>query len=48
MSDEVIKPSTIPDNSLAPSLNYINTKASVKFNGSCLKEDKITFTHEKT
>ena len=48
MSDEVTKPPTIPDNSLAPSLDYMNTKASVKFNGTCLKEDKITFTHEKT
>ena len=45
LSDESIKPLTTSDNSLAPSLNYISTKTRVKFVGSCLKQDKITFTH---
>ena len=27
-------------NSLAPSLNYIGPKIRVKFDGSCLKQDK--------
>ena len=33
------------NNSLAPKLSYFGTKAGVKFNGSCLKQDKITYTH---
>ena len=35
-------------NSLAPALNYIGNKTRVKFDGGCLKQDRITFTHEKT
>ena len=27
-------------------LNYIGNKTGLKFTGSCLKEDKITFTHK--
>ena len=45
-SDERIKPSTISDNSLAPSLSYIGTKTRIKLEGQCLKQDKITFTHK--
>ena len=30
-----------------PSLHYVGTKARVKFNGNCLKQEKITFNHEK-
>ena len=48
MSDEIIKPSTTSDNSLAPALSYIGNKMRVKFDGSCLKQDKITFTYGKT
>ena len=48
MSDESIKPPFTSDNSLAPSLSYIGSKTRVKFVGSCLKQDKITFTHGKT
>ena len=32
-------------NSLAPVLSYIGNKTRVKFDGICLKQDKITFTH---
>ena len=46
-SDETIKHSTTFDNSLAPALSYYGTKTRVKFIGSCLKQCKITFTHEK-
>ena len=35
-------------NSLAPVLTYIGNKTRVKFDGICLKQDKITFTHWKT
>ena len=44
-SDEIIKPPTTSNNSLAPSLGYFINKIKVKFNGSCLKQDKITYTH---
>ena len=35
-------------NSLAPVLSYIGNKTRVKFDGICLKQDKIRFTHWKT
>ena len=28
-------------------LNYFHTKWKVKFDGSCLKKDKPTFTHKQ-
>ena len=46
MSDEVIKPpTTTSDNSLARALNYVGNKIRVQFDGDCLKQDKITYTH---
>ena len=42
MSNEIIKPPNISDNSLAPALSYIGNKTRVKFNGGCLKQDRIT------
>ena len=30
-----------------PSVNFVGTKARVKFNGDCLKQDKISFDHGK-
>ena len=32
---------------LTPSLNYVGTKARGEFKGDCLKQDKISFDHEK-
>ena len=46
LSDESIKPPAIFNNGLAPSLSYIVTKTRVKFEGQCLKQDKVTFTHK--
>ena len=46
-SDETIKPPTTLHNSLAPALSYYGTKTRMKFNESCLKEGKATFTHGK-
>ena len=43
LSDESINLPATSDNSLAPSLNCIGTETRVKFDGSCLKQDKITF-----
>ena len=42
-----IKPPTTSDNSIAPKLNYYGNKVRIKFTGSCLKQPKISYTHEK-
>ena len=34
------------DNELSPSLGYIDIQKGAKVFGSCLKQDKITFTHK--
>ena len=47
LSAESIKSPTTSDNSLAPALSYPDTKTRVKFTGSCLKQPKISYTHEK-
>ena len=44
LSDESIKSPSAPHNFLNLSLNYLGTKLRVRFNGSCLKQDKITYT----
>ena len=46
LSDEIIKLLISFDKSLAPGLSYIGNKTRVKFDRSCLKQDKITFTHK--
>ena len=45
MSNEVTKP---PDNTFAPKLKHTGKVIYVKFNGSCLKQDKTTLKHGKT
>ena len=47
MSDESIKAHAASDNILNPLLNYIGSKIRVKFKGSCLKQDKMSFNHGK-
>ena len=47
LSAESIKPPATSENSLNPALNYYVTKTRVKFTGSCLKQTKISYTHEK-
>ena len=47
LSDETVKPPSTSHDSLAPALRHYGTKAKVKFDGSCFKQDKITFTHGK-
>ena len=45
LSTENIDP---PTTSLSPSINYVDNKVRVKFNGSCLKQsNKLTYTHGK-
>ena len=48
LSDESIKSPATSDNSLASALNYVGNKAGVNCDGSCLKQDKITFAHGST
>ena len=45
--NESIKPPTTSNKILNPSLDLVGTKARLKFNEDCLKEEKITFNHEK-
>ena len=47
LSDESIKPPTISNNSLAPSLDYYGAKTRAKFTRSCLKQSKVSYTHRK-
>ena len=46
ISNESIKPPTTSNNSLNPGLSYNDTKIKVKITGSCLKQQKFTFTHK--
>ena len=47
MSEESIKPLSTSNKMLNPSLNHVRTKAKVKFNGDCLKQEKIIFNQVK-
>ena len=45
LPNEIIKPPVTSDNSLNSSICYNNSvKIRVKFDGSCLKQEKVTFT----
>ena len=46
LSDGIIKPPK-PHTILAPEFSYVGNKARVKYNGSCLTQNKITFCHKK-
>ena len=48
LSDEIIKPPTTFDNSLAPASSNFGNKTRVQFDGSCIKQEKNKFTHGKT
>ena len=47
MSDESIKPPPTSDNSLTPLIDYYGYNIRVKFNGSILRQPKVSYTHEK-
>ena len=47
LSAESIKPPTTSDNSLNTIISYYDYNIRLKFNGSCLKQSKITYTHKK-
>ena len=44
LSNEVIK---LPDNTLAAEVKLTGKRMCVQFSGSCLKKDKVTFSHKK-
>ena len=45
MSDEKINSVARSNYSITPLLDCFGPKVRVKFNGNCLKQDKITYTH---
>ena len=47
LSDKTIKPSTATDYKFNPQLNYFDIKTRLELRGSCFKQDKMTFNHEK-
>ena len=47
MSDEIIKPFPTSDNSLTPLLVYYDYNIKLKFNGSILRQPKVTYIHKK-
>ena len=47
MSEEKINSIKTSYYSITPILSYYGTEARVEFNGSCLKQDEITFNHGK-
>ena len=48
MSDKSIKPPPTFENSFTPLIDYYNYNIRVKFNGSILRQPKVSYTHEKT
>ena len=47
LSNESIRPRTKSNKLLNPSLDFVGTKARVKPNEDCLKQEKITFNYGK-
>ena len=47
LSNEKINSIKTPNHSITIDLNYYGTKARVEFNGSCLKQESVTFNHGK-
>ena len=48
LSDESIKPFPTSDSSLTPLIDYYSYKIRAKFNGSILRQPKVSYTHRKT
>ena len=45
--DKEINSIKTSNHSITSKLDYYGTKTRVEFNGSCLKQDKVTFNHGK-
>ena len=48
LSNENIIPPSAPNNFFNPSLEYLGVKLKVRFGGSCLKQNVITYNHGKS
>ena len=48
LSHESIKLPATSDNSLSPLIDYLSDKIRLIFNGSCIKQGKLGYTHRKT
>ena len=48
LSNEKINSIRSSNYNITPNLSYYGMKKRVEFNGNCLKQDKVTFNHEKT
>ena len=46
-SNERTNSITASNYSVTPCFDYYGTRTRVEFSGSCLKQDKVTFNHEK-
>ena len=47
LSDEKVNSVKTPNHSINLNLDYYGTKTRVQFNGSCLRQDSVTFNHGK-
>ena len=47
LPQEIINSTKTPNHSITPNLDYYGTKTRVELDGSCLKQGKVTFNHEK-
>ena len=45
LSDERLDSITASNNKITPELSFYGTKTRVEFDGSCLKQDKVTLNH---
>ena len=47
LSDESVKPLATFNNSLTPLIDYLGAKIRLTFNGSILRQPKVSYTHRK-
>ena len=47
MSDEGLNSNTVSNYKITPELSFYGIKTKLEFNGSCLKQDKVTYNHGK-
>ena len=47
MSDEKNNSIKTSDHSIIPDLDYYGTNTRVRFNGSCFRQNSVTFNHRK-
>ena len=45
LSEAKINSNTASNHSISSELSFYGTKTRVEFNGSCLKQDKVTYNH---